>query len=480
MQAPFQWNQYFETGLPDVDRQHQHLVGLINRLGSEIEGASADNVDRTLDELARYTVYHFSCEENLMRDHAVAAAHQDAHRHTHQRFVEQVQDWIATRNQAGQLSAVQLIDYLANWLVFHILGDDQAMGRQIAAIRAGRSPQEAYAGDRVAEDPRTDILLGSLRKLYGGLLQRNEELLATYRNLQSEHSQLESARNDLALLNAELEQRVVERTQALESANNQLRDEQERTLRAEKMAAIGLLAAGFAHEINTPVGIAVGSLSQFRESLVSIRHLLSGDEVKEEDLLAQLGVLDEAADLALTNLGRAARLVQAFRRASIDQVSEKQETFALREVIDDDLLALRSQIKRLPIEVVVDCPADLYLLGMRGLYHQIFTNLILNALQHGLAAERGGTLRIAARSEGRDACIEVGDDGLGMAPEVAAHAFEPFFTTRRAEGGTGLGLYICYDIVSNRLGGTIRCDSAPGKGCRFRIVVPAAVVETPA
>jgi hemerythrin-like metal-binding protein len=474
MQAPFEWNQYFETGLAEVDQQHRHLVNLINRLGSEVEGASAENVDRTLDELARYTVYHFSCEEKLMAEHVLAEEHQQAHRRTHQRFVAQVQDWMATREQAGQLSAVQLIDYLANWLVFHILGDDQAMGRQIKAIRAGVPAREAYGSDRVADDPRTDILLRSLRKLYGGLLQRNEELLTTYRKLQTEHGELEAARNELADLNADLEQRVADRTRDLEQAGLRLRQEQERTMRAEKMAAVGLLAAGFAHEINTPVGIAVGSLSQFRDSLACIRHMLSGDEVSEEAMLAEVAVLDEAAELALANLDRAARLVQAFKRSSIDQAAEQVEEFSLREVIEDDLLTLRSQLKRLPVEVNVDCAADTRLSGVRGLYHQLFTNLILNALQHGLVDGFGHSLRIGARRAGDRVAIEVEDDGRGMAVDVITHVFEPFFTTRRGSGGTGLGLYICYDIVTNRLGGTIRCDSAPGHGCRFRIDVPAS------
>jgi hemerythrin-like metal-binding protein len=471
----FQWNQYFETGLPEVDAQHQHLVKLLNQLGDEVDSSMPARIDATLTALAEYTVYHFGCEERLMTEHGVAPEHQDAHRRTHQRFVAQVSDWIATRHESGQLSLSQLVDYLANWLVFHILGDDQAMGRQIAAIRGGATPAAAFAGDRVSEDPRTTILLASLRRLYAGLLERNERLLGTFEDLKREHADLERTRDDLAVLNANLEQRVAERTAQLQAANQRIREEQDRLIVSERAAAVGQLAAGFAHEINTPVGIAVGTVSQFQQAVADIRRLLGADEVREEDLLAQLDLLDETAAMALGNLRRAAGLVQAFKRSSIDQISEQPKSFLLRNVIDDDLLTLRSSIKKLPVAVEVDCPADLQLDGVPGLYDQLITNLTLNALQH--AFEPGNPdcrIRITARGEAGRLRIEVADNGRGMTPDEAAHIFQPFYTTRRSEGGTGLGLYICHDIASNRLGGTIECETGPGKGTTFLIDVPLA------
>jgi len=195
--------------------------------------------------------------------------------------------------------------------------------------------------------------------------------------------------------------------------------------------------------------------------------------VREEDLVAQLDVLDETAALALANLRRAAGLVQAFKRSSIDQISEQATTFRLRNVIEDDLLTLRGPLKHSSAEVEVDCPAELEISGTPGLYDQLFTNLTLNALQHGFGPDsRGGRIRIGARSEAGRIRIEVADNGRGMSPEAAAHLFQPFFTTARAQGGTGLGLYICHDIVTNRLGGSISCETAPGQGTRFLIDVP--------
>jgi hemerythrin-like metal-binding protein len=469
----FKWNHYFETGLPEVDAQHRHLVSLLNQLGNEVDSSTPEHIDQTLMALADYTVYHFGCEERLMEQYGVAAEHQDVHRRAHERFVAQVNNWLTTRHEAGQLSLSQLVAYLANWLIFHILGDDQSLGRQIAAIRAGVAPAAAFATDRAAEDPRTDILLDSLRRLYGGLLERNERLLNAYQDLKREHGDLEHARDALAALNATLEQRVAERTDQLQAANQRLREEQDRLIVSERAAAVGQLAAGFAHEINTPVGIAVGTVSQLQQTVATVRRLLSADEVREEELVAQLDLLDEATAMAMGNLRRAAGLVQAFKRSSIDQISEQAKVFSLRDVIDDDLLTLRGPIKQSGADIVVDCPANLQIVGIPGLYDQLITNLTLNAVQHGFATGgQNGHIRIAAGIDQGRLKIEVADNGRGMAPDEAGHIFQPFFTTNRSKGGTGLGLYICHDIATNRLGGSIACETGPGKGTTFRIDVP--------
>lgn len=479
MSSAFLWNAYFETGVAEVDAQHRHLVDLLNHFGNEIDSSTSANIDAALKDLTEYTVYHFNSEERLMLENAIAAGHQEHHILSHRRFINQVADWIAKRQETGQFSLKQLVEYLSNWLVFHILGEDQAMGRQIAAIHRGASPQQAYLEDKASDDPRTAILLDSLSRLYGSLLERNERLLAAHEDLKAEHKRLEQARNELAMLNAELEQRVLERTEQLQSANDNLREQQNRLIQAEKMAAVGQLAAGFAHEINTPMGIAVGTVSQFQDTLSTISKLLTREEVREEDLLAQLEILDSASSLAIANLNRASGLVKAFKRSSIDQVSEQATTFRLCEVIQDDLLTLRSELKHSPVRVEVECPADLELTGIPGIYHQIFTNLILNALQHGFAntatdAATDAVIRITARGEDRHIRIEVSDNGRGMTEDVRKQIFQPFFTTNRSHGGSGLGLYICYDIVTNRLGGTIDCRSATGQGTHFLIDIPAS------
>jgi hemerythrin-like metal-binding protein len=156
----FEWSSVFETGLADVDAQHRHLVELVNDLGDKLESGDAQHIDATLNALAQYTVYHFGCEEELMKSAGVDREYAQRHEATHRLFVKQVTDWMTQRDAQGQITLPQLLDYLANWLIFHILGDDQSMGRQVAAIRGGQNAQAAFVGDRVSEDPRTVVLLG--------------------------------------------------------------------------------------------------------------------------------------------------------------------------------------------------------------------------------------------------------------------------------------------------------------------------------
>lgn len=260
----------------------------------------------------------------------------------------------------------------------------------------------------------------------------------------------------------------------LESKLAELRQARDELVQSETLAGLGRMVAGFAHEINTPVGVAVGAVSQGEEALREIDAQLQQEEVREEDLRADLDILRQSSSLALSNLRRAAGLVRSFKRTAIDQVSEQQREFDVYELVQDVLSALHNLLKRAPVEVRLDCPAGLRVRGVPGLYDQVLTNLILNSIQHAFADGMGaGHLDIVVRADadGR-LCLDVADDGAGMGEEVAARLFEPFFTTRRAHGGTGLGLYICYNIVTSKLGGTISCATKPGQGTRFHIVVP--------
>lgn len=455
----FQWNSVFETGLEEIDAQHKHLVSLLNQMSEAVDAASPENIDHTLRELAEYTVYHFASEERFMDAHHLAPAYCERHRDIHRKFVEQVQEWIATRAHHEQLKPRQLLDYLANWLIFHILGDDRALGRQVAAIRSGMSPEEAFASDRASDDPRTEILLGALRRLYAGLMERNEMLVA--------------AQESLARLNASLEERVERRTAQLADANRRLQEEQDKLLEAEKMASLGRMVAGFAHEVNTPIGIAVGAVSQARDLIGELEGLFDKEEVSEEDLHERMGLLDETSRLALANLRRAAGMVQSFKRTAVDQTSESSRDYELAEAIDDVCRNLHSQFKSTPIRIEVDCPPDIRLHGQVGALEQLLTNLLTNSRMHAFAdGQAAGTITIQARRENGHVRIDYADDGAGMSAEILQHAFEPFYTTRRGSGGSGLGLYIAYNLATQGLQGSIHCTSESGRGTRFTIEYP--------
>ena len=455
----FVWSGIFETSIAEVDVQHQRLVRLVNNLGEEIDRGQSEEIDQVLQELARYTVYHFESEEKVMQEAGLAEDYVSRHKSTHRSFVEQVSQWIATRNETGQLSPAQLLDFLTNWLVFHILGDDQSMGRQILAVHAGISPADAFALDKSSIDPRTDVLLGALQNLYVDLSSRNDLLV--------------SAQSDLKRLNATLESRVAERTRELEAANAQLIEERQRAINTEKMASLGRMVAGFAHEINTPVGIAVGALSQELQVISGLGSLLQQDEVSEEDIRSRLEILRESSALALSNVQRAATLVQSFKRTAVDQSSDIERVFVVAQVLQDVIHNLQPIFKPTHIKVVQECPQTIQFLGTPGWLTQVFTNLFINAHEHAFAeGSSSGTIQVCVRQDSGALEISFRDDGVGIEGAALPKIFEPFYTTHRSRGGSGLGLYLVYNLITQKMNGTIDCKSVPGKGTEFLIRLP--------
>jgi hemerythrin-like metal-binding protein len=458
MQA-FGWSGIFETSVAEVDEQHQRLVRLVNDLGEEIDRGESQKIDQVLQELAHYTVYHFESEENVMQEAGLAEDYISRHKRTHRSFVEQVSQWIATRNESGQLSPTQLLDFLSNWLVFHILGDDQSMGRQILAVRAGTSPADAYARDKPSIDPRTDVLLGALRNLYADLSSRNDLLV--------------SAQSDLKQLNATLESRVAKRTRELEEANAQLIEERQRAINTEKMASLGRMVAGFAHEINTPVGIAVGALSQELQIISGFGSLLQQDEVSEEDIRSRLEILRESSALALSNIQRAATLVQSFKRTAVDQSSDVVREFVVAQVLQDVIHNLQPLFKKTQIRLIQECAQAIQFLGTPGWLTQVFTNLFVNAYEHAFVeGTRSGTIQVCVSQNAGTLKISFRDDGVGIEGAALPKIFEPFYTTHRTRGGSGLGLYLVYNMITQKMNGTIDCKSVQGMGTEFLICLP--------
>jgi signal transduction histidine kinase len=250
-------------------------------------------------------------------------------------------------------------------------------------------------------------------------------------------------------------------------------------LQSEKMASLGRMVAGFAHEINTPVGIAVGAVSHSEETLNEIDRLLTNEEVDEALLRKQLAGLRTGGELAMANLKRASAMVQRFKRSSIDQMSEERRVFLVKELIEDVEFSLKRQLERGPVSVSARCPAELRINGIPGLFEQLLTNLLMNSLQHGFAdGSVPGQVEIAVSLPAPSTMrIRYADNGAGMGSEVAERIFEPFFTTRRGSGGSGLGMFLCYNIVTSELGGSIHCTGSPGHGVSFEITIPCEVVD---
>lgn len=341
--------------------------------------------------------------------------------------------------------------------------------RQLAPLMAATRELEAGNLGVRTGIPATRGELGKLAAAFDtmvGELERKE----------AERSQAADA---LLLLNEELEQRVAQRTEQLASANSELeltledlKRTQSQLIMSEKLAALGELVAGVAHEINTPVGVALSASSTLAEKMNALAALFAQGEMKRSDLTGFLEDGREGAAMVQVNLNRASDLIRSFKMVAVDQVSEARRSFHVRAYIDEVLLSLRPKLKRTAHTVEVVCDEHLVIESYPGAFSQILTNFIVNSLVHAFAPDQAGTIRIAVSKSERGLELRYADNGQGMNAEVQARMFEPFFTTARSQGSTGLGLHIVFNLVTHTLGGTISCESDPGQGTRFTVVIP--------
>lgn len=274
---------------------------------------------------------------------------------------------------------------------------------------------------------------------------------------------------------AEEEMRVAK--DAAESAYLQLKDAQTSLVQSEKMASLGGLVAGIAHEINTPIGVILTGASVLSEESTAFQKGVESGAVKKSEVLRYTDTAIQSAALIQTNAERAAALIQSFKRVAVDQTSEARRTFDLKQYIDEVILSLRPAIKHSPISIQVDCTEQIEVDGYPGALSQIITNMITNALHHAFEPNQAGLIQIAAHAERGMIRMTFADNGRGIQPEHLGRIFDPFFTTRRGAGGSGLGLNIVYNLITQTLGGTIAVTSSPGNGATFTIAFPIVSPE---
>lgn len=260
----------------------------------------------------------------------------------------------------------------------------------------------------------------------------------------------------------------------LERALQQLRDAQAQLVQSEKMASLGELVAGVAHEINTPVGVAVSAASTLREYAVRLQQQQERGLMTRTELNRFLSLADESSRLVLNNLERAAELIQSFKRVAVDQSSGERRRFALRDYLDEVTTSLMPELRKTRHRVEVSCPEELVVDSYPGALAQVVTNLVTNSLLHAYEQDQAGHIRIeAAPAADGEINLRYSDDGRGIPPEHHGKVFDPFFTTRRGEGGSGLGLHIVYNLVTQLLRGSIQLSSEANRGACFIIRFPA-------
>jgi PAS domain S-box-containing protein len=260
---------------------------------------------------------------------------------------------------------------------------------------------------------------------------------------------------------------------AAEAALRNLQETQNFLIEAEKLAALGRLVAGVAHEINSPVGTSLTVASSLERKTALIADELARGNLKRSTLNEFLEISHAASSQLIANLNHAAEMIQSFKQVATDRNYANQRAFDLGDLTEQVIKNLRPGLGKQNVIVRVDCRPGLTMNSYPGPYGQVLTNLFLNAVTHAFAEGKEGSIGIEVRASGKENVeILFSDDGCGMSLDVRRKAFDPFFTTRRDQGCTGLGLHIVYTIVTNCLGGRVNLDSEPDEGTKIAIVLP--------
>ncbi|AFL72129.1 ABC transporter substrate-binding protein [Thiocystis violascens] len=298
-------------------------------------------------------------------------------------------------------------------------------------------------------------------------------VLVWNRRLAKLNRELGLARAHIATQNYGLEQRVAERTHDLRETLAQLERAQTDLVQSEKLAALGDLVAGIAHELNTPIGNAVMLASTLADQEFNFREQMAAG-LSRAALQRFVDAVRDNSEILLRSLQRAAELIGSFKQVAVDQASYQRRNFALEEVTREIALTLHPRLRHSPATLDVSVAPDLWLDSFPGPLGQVLMNLIQNALLHAFEGRAAGQIRIESRPAAPGHVgIRISDDGCGIDPANLGRIFDPFFTTRLGQGGSGLGLHIVYNLVTGLLGGTITVQSVPGQGTAFDIELPS-------
>lgn len=263
--------------------------------------------------------------------------------------------------------------------------------------------------------------------------------------------------------------------QELSEAHTELIDTQNRLIESEKMASLGNLVAGLAHEINTPIGISVTSASHLKSQTTDLKKTFESGAIKKSTITKYIEDADTSTSLTLKNLGRASELIQEFKRVSVDHTDEHLKSFEIISYTHDLLNMLRPQISTDKVKLSLEAEGEIEVYSYPGLYSQIITNMAMNAYIHAFDKSGPGEIQFSISPDHENVLIRCCDDGKGISEENLQKVFEPFFTTRRNQGGIGLGMHIMYNIITQRLMGSISIESTLGEGTCLKLSLPKEV-----
>lgn len=314
------------------------------------------------------------------------------------------------------------------------------------------------------------------------VLARNINILL---NRTEKHINKQDQNHHHALLqNNTLSAKVHARTDALKESNQELLSTleklhqfQDQLVETEKMASLGDMVAGIAHEVNTPIGLGVTASTLLSDRLHEIKTAFEEKTLKSSQLKKFLTQGEENIALIYRNLERAAKLISSFKKVAVDQSSADARQFNMKELLEEVFLTLRAKLDSAQVKLVVDCPDNLIIESKPGPINQILINLILNSILHGFEDKPNGSISISIFYLSNQIHLNYKDDGIGIDESIKEKVFEPFTTTKRGSGGSGLGLHLVYNLVTQALNGHIDFESSVGNGTTFDITFPVFLVS---
>ena len=298
---------------------------------------------------------------------------------------------------------------------------------------------------------------------------------------------LEQRKNELEMRQEKLEREISQRrtmentlrqsNQRLESSLNHLRETQQQLIESEKMASLGGLVAGITHDVNTPIGISVTAASYLREKLDSLDSALTNKELTQQQLQKFIEEGRESLSLLDNNLHRASDLISSFKQVAVDQASDAIRDINVKRYIEELIQSLQPHLKKTLHKIELNCADDLFIRCPAGALSQIFTNLILNSLRHAFDGIEQGTMIIDIELRDSELHVVYKDDGNGLSEDALTKLFNPFFTTKLNDGGSGLGTHIVRNLVTQTLQGDIDATSQPGEGLTYTFSFPVQVLN---
>jgi signal transduction histidine kinase len=301
----------------------------------------------------------------------------------------------------------------------------------------------------------------TLSRIMLDLEQQKDELLINQRELRQENENRQFIEDELRKRNTELATSM----ETIQMAKDQL-------VESERMASLGGLVAGIAHDVNTPLGVSVTATSFLKDRVQKLQSAYDDKKLTGNTMSSFLSEAQQTITLLTNNLNRASDLISSFKQVAVDQTSEAVREINVSEYLTEVVQSLAPNFKKTQHTIDIHCPDELTIQCAPGVLAQILTNMIMNSLIHGFEDKLKGSIRLEISEQNGNLIIDYSDDGRGLDEGTLARHFDAFFTTRRGKGGSGLGTHIMYNLVTQTLGGSIEAFSKPDEGLQYKITIP--------